>query len=109
MQDTLNTMSPIPWAAIVRYGPTLVASATRLLATADQNKLRQQNETMAARLDHLENTSVESARLLREIAEQVQVVAAAQEQTARRYRTALVLGVAATVVAIGAIILAVVW
>ena len=100
-------MSPIPWAAIVRYGPTLVASATRLLTTADQNKLRQQNETMAARLDHLENSSVESARLLREIAEQTQVLATAQEQTARAYRTALLLSVAATVVAIAAIILAV--
>lgn len=102
-------MSPIPWAAIVRFGPTLVASATRLLAAADQNKLRQQNETMAARLEHLENASAESARLIREIAEQVQVLAAAQELTAHAYRTALLLSVAATVVAIGAIIVAVVW
>jgi hypothetical protein len=101
-------MSPIPWAAIVRYGPTLVASATRLLATADQNKLHQQNETMAARLEQLENTSAETARLLREMAEQLQVLAAAQEQTARAYRTALVLSVVATVVAIGAIVIAIV-
>jgi hypothetical protein len=102
-------MSPIPWAAIVRFGPTLVASATRLLATADQNKLHQQNETMAARLEHLESASAESARLIREVAEQVQVLAAAHELTARAYRTALLLSVAATVVAIGAIIAAVVW
>ncbi len=101
-------MSPIPWAAIVRYGPALVASATRLLATADQNKLHQQNETMAARLEQLENTSAETARLLREMAEQLQVLAAAQEQTARAYRTALVLSVVATVVAIGAIVIAIV-
>jgi hypothetical protein len=102
-------MSPIPWATIIRYGPTLVASATRLLTTADQNKLRQQSETMAARLEHLENASAESARLLREIAEQVQVLAVAQEQTARTYRSALLLSVAATVVAIAAIIIAVIW
>jgi len=93
---------------MLRYGPTLVASAARLLAAADSSKRREQNETITGRLDQLENTSAESARLLREVAEQIQVLAAAQEQTARKCRIAILLALAATVIGVGAGILAIV-
>jgi hypothetical protein len=99
---------PMPWTAMLRYGPTLVASAARLLAAADSSKRREQNETITGRLDQLENTSAESARLLREVAEQIQVLAAAQEQTARKCRIAILLALAATVIGVGAGILAIV-
>jgi hypothetical protein len=56
---------------MLRYGPTLVASAARLLAAADASKRREQNETITSRLDQLENASAESARLLKETAEQI--------------------------------------
>jgi len=101
-------MSPMPWAAMLRYGPTLVASAARLLAAADSSKRGEQNETLAGRLDQLENASAESARLIREIAEQIHVLAAAQEEAARKFRIAILLAVAATVVGVGAGILAMV-
>ena len=99
----------MPWAAMLRYGPALVASAARLLAAADSSKRRTQNETITGRLDQLENASAESARLLRDIAEQIQLLAVAQEQTARKCRIAILLAVAATVVGVGAVILAMVW
>jgi hypothetical protein len=92
---------------MLRYGPTLVASAARLLAAADSSK-HGENETITGRLDQLENASAESARLLREIAEQIQVLAAAQEQTARKYRIAILLALAAAVIGVGAGILAMV-
>ena len=92
---------------MLRYGPTLVASAARLLAAADSSK-RRENETITGRLDQLENASAESAKLLREIAEQIQVLAAAQEQTARKCRIAILLALAATVIGVGAGILAMV-
>ena len=91
----------MPWAAMVRYGPNLVASAARLLAAADSTKHREQNETIAGRLDQLENASAESAKVIREIAEQIQVLAAAQQQTVRRCRTAILLAVAAAVLGVG--------
>jgi hypothetical protein len=100
-------MSPMPWAAMLRYGPTLVASAARLLAAADSRK-RRENETIARRLDQLENASAESARLLRDIAEQIQILAVAQEQTARKCRIAILLALVATVIGVGAGILAMV-
>ena len=98
---------PMPWTAMLRYGPTLVASAARLLAATDSSK-RRENETITGRLDRLENASAESARLLREMAEQIQVLAAAQEQTARKCRIAILLALAATVIGVGAGILAMV-
>jgi hypothetical protein len=102
-------MSPIPWATILRHAPTLVASAARLMATADQSKVRRQNETIEARFNQLEKASDDSAQLLQEMAEQVQALAAAHEQTTRRYRTAMALAIAALVIGIVAGILAVAW
>jgi hypothetical protein len=102
-------MSPIPWAAILKHGPVIVAAAKQLLATADASRLHQRNQTIQARLDQLEKTSMESARLLREMAEQVQALTTAQEETERKYRIAIALGVVATVIGIGAGIVAVVW
>ena len=92
---------------MLRYGPTLVASAARLLAATDSSK-RRENETITGRLDRLENASADSARLLREMAEQIQVLAAAQEQTARKCRIAILLALAAMVIGVGAGILAMV-
>ena len=102
-------MPAIPWAAILRHAPTLVASAARLMATADQNKVRQQNETIEARLNQLDKASVDSAKLLQDMAEQVQALAAAHGQTARRYRSAMAFAIAGVVIGIVAGILAVAW
>ena len=108
-QAYCQIMSPMPWAAMLRYGPTLVASAARLLAAADSSKRREQDETITGRLDQLEIASAESARLLRDIAEQIQILAVAHEQTARKCRMAIVVAVAAAVVGVGEGIVAMVW
>ena len=96
-------MTKIPWSAILTHGPALVAAATRLMAGPAVDK----NPTIEGRVDQLEKSSTESARLLQEIAQQVQALAIAQEQTARRARIALALGVTAVVIGIVACILAV--
>jgi electron transfer flavoprotein alpha/beta subunit len=101
-------MSPIPWAAILTHGPAIVSAASRLLATASASESRNRHETIEARLDQLEKASMESARLLQEIAQQVQALTIAQEQTARRAAIAMALGAAAAVVGIGAGVLAVI-
>jgi len=102
-------MSPIPWAAILRHAPALVASARSLLATSNVEKLRHRDATSDARIVQLENASIESARLLQEMAEQIHALAIAQEQTARRARVAIAAGVVAAVLGIAAGIVAVVW
>jgi electron transfer flavoprotein alpha/beta subunit len=93
-------MPRIPWAAIPTHGPAIVAAAKHLLGTA--GKSDEKNQSIEARLDQLEKGSMESARLLQEIAQQIQALTMAQEQTARKARIALAVGVAGLAVGIGA-------
>jgi hypothetical protein len=100
-------MPRIAWAAILTHSPAIVGAAKRLLATAGES--HEKNQSIVARLDQLEKGSTDSARLFQEIAQQVQALTIAQEQTARRARIAVALGVVALVVGIGAGILAMIW
>ena len=63
---------------------------------------------MEARLDQLEKGSVESARLLQAMAEQLQGLTLAQQEVQKRVRMALVVGAVATLLGVGAVILAIV-
>jgi hypothetical protein len=101
-------MSSIPWAAILTHGPAIISAAKRLLATTGANESDKRRQTVEARLDTLEKASMESARLLQEIAEQVQALTIAQQLTARRATIAMVVSAVAAIVGIGAGILAVI-
>jgi hypothetical protein len=98
-------MSPIPWTTILTHGPAIVASARRLLATTDAKDARERHAALDLRLEQLQRASAESARLVHDIAEQVQALTMAQQEAARRGRIAITLAVAALLVAIGAAIL----
>jgi hypothetical protein len=94
-------MSPIPWAAILSHGPTLVAAARRLLATAEEK-----SAAIDARLDQLQKVSQDSARLLQDMAQQLEVLAIAQRQLARKLWILLAVAAVASILAIGAILVA---
>ena len=98
-------MSPIPWGAILTHGPTIVSAARSLLAS-QSSKAHERNRSIDARLDQLEKASIESARLLQEMAEQLQALTLAQQEMQRRLRIALIVGVAAAVLAVGALVYA---
>jgi len=100
-------MPRIPWAAILTHGPAIVSAAKHLLGTTSKSPER--NQSLEARLDQLEKGSVESARLLQDIAQQLQTLTVAQEQTARRAHIAVALASAAVVISIAAGILAAIW
>ena len=99
-------MSPIPWGAILTHGPALVSAARSLLAT-QSTKAPERNRSIDARIDQLEKASLESARLLQEMAEQLQALSLAQQEMQRRLRIAVIVGVGAAVVAVGALVYAV--
>jgi hypothetical protein len=61
---------------------------------------------METRLDQVEKASLDSARLLQELAEQVEALSAAQERTARRDRIVIAISAVAVTAAIGALIVA---
>jgi hypothetical protein len=102
-------MSPLPWTTILTHGPAIVSAAKRLLDTTGVNRTQEGNPDVAARISRLEKTSVESVRLLEEMAQQIQALTLVQEQTARRARIAIAVAVAAAAVAVVAGILAVSW
>ena len=95
-------MSPIPWGAILTHGPAIVSAARSLLAS-QSSKTHAPTRSIDARLEQLEKASVETARLVEQMAEQLQALILAQQEMQRRLRLALIVGAAAAVVAIGAL------
>ena len=95
-------MSPIPWGAILTHGPAIVSAARSLLAS-QSTKTHDRTRSIDARLEQLEKASVETARLVEQMAEQLQALTLAQQEMQRRLRLALIVGAAAAVVAIGAL------
>ena len=100
-------MSPIPWGAILTHGPAIVSAARTLLANQSR-KFDERNQSVDARIEGLEKASVESARLLQEMAEQLQALTLAQQEIQRRLRLCLIASIAAALLALGALTLALV-
>jgi hypothetical protein len=95
----------IPWAALLRHGPMILAAADALLARARSSKTGGPPPDSAERLGKLEQSSKESAQLLHDIAQQVLALTAVQKSTAKRAQVAVVLGIAAVALAAGACML----
>lgn len=89
----------IPWTALLRHGPVILAAADTLLARARSSKTGGKTPDSEERLSKLEQSSNESAQLLHDIAKQVHALTAVQNSTAKRAQVALVLGVAAVALA----------
>ena len=98
---------PIPWSTILTHAPGIITSARRLLAATDPTEVRDRHEALDTRLDEMQRASAESARLLHEIAQQMQTLTIAQQESERRGRIAMILAIAATIISIGAAILAI--
>jgi hypothetical protein len=98
---------PLPWAEILRHGPAIVEAAHGLFA--NQTKKRQErHQSVDVRIDQLENASVESARLLQELAQQVQALSLAEQELQKRMQLALIVGGIGIALGVGAAILALV-
>jgi hypothetical protein len=95
-------MSPIPWGAILTHGPAIVSAARSLLANQSR-KFDERNQSVDARIEGLEKASVESARLLQEMAEQLQALSLAQQEIQRRLRIGLIASIVAALLALSAL------
>ena len=79
----------IPWPALVRHAPLLLAAADRLLARTGAGKTNS-------------GVATETAQLLHEVAEQVAALTVTQTRTLKRVRVAVALSIAALALAAGA-------
>jgi len=97
----------IPWAAILKHAPTLLAAADSLLTRVRASDAGDRTRSIDARLAELEDESRASAQLTQDMAQQINALTLAHESAARTARRGLALGVAALVMAIAAVILAI--
>jgi hypothetical protein len=74
-----------------------------MLLANQSRQFDERNQSVDARLDQLEKTSVESARLLQEMAEQLQALMLAQQVIQRRLRLAFIASIVAALVALAAL------
>ena len=95
----------IPWAVLLRHGPMILAAAETLLVRARSSNTEGKTQDNTERLSKLEQSSAESAQLLHDIAKQMDALSAVQKSTAKRAQVAVVLGVAALALALGACVL----
>jgi hypothetical protein len=98
----------IPWSAILKHAPTILAAADALLARTRASSTGGRTKGSEARLGDLEEGARASAQLAQDMAQQIQALAIAHDITARRARVAVGLSVAAAVLAMVAGILALV-
>ena len=100
-------MSPIPWSAILTHGPAIVSAAQSLLANQSR-KFDERNQSVGTRIDQLEKASLESARLIKQMAEQLQTLTLAPQEMERRMRLSLIASIVAASLALGALVIAII-
>jgi hypothetical protein len=97
----------IPWVAILKHAPTILAAADALLNRVKANDAGDRTRNVDTRLAELEDESRASAQLTQDIAKQLNALTLAQESAARTARRGVALGTAALVLAVAAVIVAI--
>jgi hypothetical protein len=97
----------IPWVAILKHAPTILAAANALRARVKSTDAGDRTRPVDVRLGELEDESRAAAQLAQEMAQQINALALAHESTARRTRIAVGLAIAAVVLAGAAVLLAI--
>jgi hypothetical protein len=98
----------IPWTAILKHAPTILAAADALLTRVKATDAGDRTRSVDARLAELEDDSRAAAQLTQDMAQQITALTLAHESAAQTARRGLALGIAALVLAIAAVILAIV-
>jgi hypothetical protein len=98
----------IPWAAILKHAPAILASADALLSRVRADDAGDRTRSVDARLAELEADSRASAQLTQDMAQQINALTLAHDNAARMARRGLALGITGLVLAIAGVILAIV-
>lgn len=102
----------LPWGALLRRAPEIIESSARLLAThkarTAAKEVASQTDALRARVETLEAHDEETARVMEEMAAQLQDLTNVVEVLAARVRVLLFLAGAATLLGV-ALLLALAW
>jgi len=96
----------IPWAAILRHAPTILAAADALRARTKAARVDDTTRSVDVRLAELEEGSRAAAQVVQEMAQQIHALTLAHESLARRLRVAVGVSATAVVVAIAGALIA---
>jgi pantothenate kinase len=94
------------WLAILKHAPVLLSAAEALLHRAKTSRADDHTRNVEARLVELAESSRASAELIQQMAAQLQALAMSQQNAARQLRIAISISVAATVIAVAAVVVA---
>jgi hypothetical protein len=98
----------IPWVAILKHAPAILAAADALRTRARANDAGDRTRSVDTRLAELEDESRASAQLTQDMAQQINALTLAHESAAQAARRGLALGIAGLALALAGIILAIV-
>jgi hypothetical protein len=90
----------IPWVAILKQAPAILAAADSLLASSRRREEAPEatdGHAVRRRLDRIEEHQRADAEVTKQLAAQVSALAAAAEASAARARLALALGIAGAI------------
>ena len=94
------------WFAVLRHAPAILAAAEALFQRAKTSRADDHTRSIEMRLDELAASSRASAELTQDMAKQLQALAMVHHATVRRVRAAIGISVAASVVAVAAVVIA---
>ena len=93
------------WFAILRHAPAILSAAEALLHRATTSRADDHTRSIEMRIDELTESSRASAELIQDMARQLQALAMVQHAPVRRVRAAIGISVAASVVAVAAVVI----
>ena len=94
------------WFAILRHAPAILAAAEALFQRANTSRANDQTRSVTMRIEELEESSRASAALIQDMAKQLQALAMVHDATVRKVRAAIGISVAASLVAVAAVVIA---
>ena len=94
------------WFAILRHAPAILSAAEALFHRAKTSRADDHTRSIEMRIDELAESSRASAELIQDMAKQLQALAMVHDAMVRKVRAAIGLSVAASVIAVAAVVIA---
>jgi hypothetical protein len=94
------------WLAILRHAPAILSAAEALFLRAKTSRAADHTRSMELRIAELAESSRASAELLQDMAKQLQALAMVHDASVRKVQAAIGISVAASVIALAAVVIA---
>jgi hypothetical protein len=94
------------WFAILRHAPAILSAAEALFLRTKTSRADDHTRSVEMRIDELAESSRASAEVIQDMAKQLQALAMVHEVTVRKVRAAIGISVAASLVAVAAVVIA---